>query len=160
MCLQAFFKLKLNWDCLPEGGNTLLPGLPERLQAEVSGLVPSDSGKVVRVSSPQDRVFSVWRGGAALANLTSVGSSWISQEEYEEQGPQIVFRKCFWVQRLTWIGPSTFSFSICLSAFIKVYKRSASVWIGELRHPLLSVMVFVPSLSWAKLNYFCVLYSR
>lgn len=77
------------------GGNTLLPGLPERLQAEVGALVPAESGKVVRVSSPQDRVFSVWRGGAALANLTSLASSWISQEEYEENGPQIVFRKCF-----------------------------------------------------------------
>lgn len=90
LCLPAF-----NPDCLPEGGNTLLPGLPERLQAEVGALEPSESGKVVRVSSPQDRVFSVWRGGAALANLTSLVSSWISQEEYEENGPQIVFRKCF-----------------------------------------------------------------
>lgn len=52
-------------------------------------------GKGVRVSSPEDRIFSVWCGGAALANLPSFSSAWISQEEYEEHGPQIVLRKCF-----------------------------------------------------------------
>ncbi|XP_037305125.2 uncharacterized protein LOC119194817 [Pungitius pungitius] len=77
------------------GGNTLLPGLPERLRAEIRGLVPGDVGESVRVTSPGDRDFSVWRGGAVLANLPAFGEAWISQEEYEEHGPQIVFRKCF-----------------------------------------------------------------
>ncbi|XP_059212986.1 uncharacterized protein LOC131991549 [Centropristis striata] len=77
------------------GGNTLLPGLPERLQAEIKGLVPADTGVSVCVTSPTDRDFSVWRGGAVLANLPSFNSGWISQEEYEEYGPPIVFRKCF-----------------------------------------------------------------
>ncbi|XP_037606562.1 uncharacterized protein LOC119476946 [Sebastes umbrosus] len=77
------------------GGNTLLPGFPERLQAEIKGLVPANMGDGVRVTSPKDRDFSVWSGGAVLANLPSFSSAWISQEEYEEYGPQIVFRKCF-----------------------------------------------------------------
>uniref|UniRef100_A0A671TZD3 Si:ch211-241j12.3 n=1 Tax=Sparus aurata TaxID=8175 RepID=A0A671TZD3_SPAAU len=77
------------------GGNTLLAGLPERLQAEVKGLVPSDMWESVRVTSPKDRDFSVWSGGAVLANLPTFSSAWISQEEYEEYGPQIVYRKCF-----------------------------------------------------------------
>ncbi|XP_031722168.1 uncharacterized protein LOC116393742 [Anarrhichthys ocellatus] len=77
------------------GGNTLLPGLPERLQAEIKGLLPADMGKSVRVTSPEDRDFSVWSGGAVLANLPTFSAAWICQEEYEEHGPQIVFRKCF-----------------------------------------------------------------
>ncbi|KAF7658369.1 hypothetical protein LDENG_00013510 [Lucifuga dentata] len=77
------------------GGNTLLPGLPERLEAEIKGMVPSDMSECVRISSPKDRDFSVWSGGAVLANLPSFNSAWISQEEYDEFGPQIVFRKCF-----------------------------------------------------------------
>uniref|UniRef100_A0A3Q3J2N1 Uncharacterized protein n=1 Tax=Monopterus albus TaxID=43700 RepID=A0A3Q3J2N1_MONAL len=40
-------------------------------------------------------IFSVWRGGALMANLPTFSSAWISREEYEEHGPQIVFRKCF-----------------------------------------------------------------
>ncbi|XP_034755783.1 uncharacterized protein LOC117961323 [Etheostoma cragini] len=77
------------------GGNTLLPGLPERLQAEIKGLLPTAMGQSVRVTSPKDRDFSVWRGGAVLAQLPTFSSAWISLEEYEEYGPQIVFRKCF-----------------------------------------------------------------
>uniref|UniRef100_A0A1A7YWD7 Si:ch211-241j12.3 n=1 Tax=Iconisemion striatum TaxID=60296 RepID=A0A1A7YWD7_9TELE len=77
------------------GGNTLLPGLPERLQAEIKALVPAEVGGAVRVTSPKDRDYLVWRGGAVLANLPTFSSAWISQKEYEEYGPQIVFRKCF-----------------------------------------------------------------
>ncbi|KAM7394944.1 hypothetical protein PAMA_006604 [Pampus argenteus] len=77
------------------GGNTLLAGLPERLQAEIRSMVPADMRESVRVTSPVDRDFSVWRGGAVLANLPNFSSAWISREEYEEFGPQIVFRKCF-----------------------------------------------------------------
>ncbi|XP_029965799.1 uncharacterized protein LOC115401659 isoform X2 [Salarias fasciatus] len=76
------------------GGNTLLPGLPGRLRAEVAALVPADLREAVRVSSPSDRDFSVWSGGAVLAGLPSFSSAWISQQEYEECGPQVVFRKC------------------------------------------------------------------
>ena len=49
----------------------------------------------VCVSSPKDRDFSVWSGGAVLASLPTFSSAWIGQEEYAEFGPQIVFRKCF-----------------------------------------------------------------
>ncbi|XP_013120046.1 uncharacterized protein LOC100698705 isoform X1 [Oreochromis niloticus] len=77
------------------GGNTLLPGLPERLQDEIKGLLPSDMGGSVCVTSPKDRDSSVWRGGAVLANMPTFTSAWIGREEYEEYGPQIVFRKCF-----------------------------------------------------------------
>ncbi|KAF4099167.1 uncharacterized protein LOC131527461 [Onychostoma macrolepis] len=78
---------------LLSGGNTLLPGLPARLQQEMRLLCPADLS--VRVSSPSDRDFSVWRGGAALANMADLCGAWISADEYEEFGPQIVFRKCF-----------------------------------------------------------------
>ncbi|XP_064195993.1 uncharacterized protein LOC135257312 isoform X1 [Anguilla rostrata] len=77
------------------GGNTLLSGLPQRLQSEIQKMVPAHLGETVRVTSPKDRDFSVWRGGAVLASLPSFGVAWISEEEYEEFGPQIIFRKCF-----------------------------------------------------------------
>ncbi|XP_046729992.1 uncharacterized protein LOC124401623 [Silurus meridionalis] len=77
------------------GGNTLLSGLPDRLQQEISRLAPAGLGEKVKVTSPPDRDFSVWRGGAILASMPTFSSAWISQDEYEEFGPQIVFRKCF-----------------------------------------------------------------
>lgn len=88
-------KIKQKKKILVEGGNTLFSGLPERLQTEIKGLVPADMGEGVLVTCPKDRDFSVWSGGAVLANLRTFSSAWISREEYEEYGPQIVFRKCF-----------------------------------------------------------------
>lgn len=72
-----------------------MPGLPERLEAELKAMVPPDMSQAVHVSSSKDRDFLVWSGGAVLANMPAFNSSWISQEEYDEHGPQIVFRKCF-----------------------------------------------------------------
>ncbi|XP_039604022.1 uncharacterized protein LOC120525628 isoform X1 [Polypterus senegalus] len=77
------------------GGSTLFPGLPHRLQDEIQSMVPACLSDLVRVSSPKDRDFAVWIGGAVLANLPSFRSAWISREEYDENGANIVFRKCF-----------------------------------------------------------------
>ncbi|XP_066532829.1 uncharacterized protein si:ch211-241j12.3 [Hoplias malabaricus] len=77
------------------GGNTLLCGLPERLQLELMGLCPAGVSESVRVCSPPGRDFSVWKGGAVLSELRSFSSAWISRDEYEEFGPNIVLRKCF-----------------------------------------------------------------
>ncbi|XP_039522114.1 uncharacterized protein LOC120475491 isoform X2 [Pimephales promelas] len=80
---------------LLSGGNTLLPGLPERLQQEVCGVCASDLSVCVRVVSPPERDSSVWSGGAALASRAELSGAWISAQEYQEFGPHIVFRKCF-----------------------------------------------------------------
>ncbi|KAI4876945.1 hypothetical protein NFI96_018315, partial [Prochilodus magdalenae] len=77
------------------GGNTLLDGLPERLRSELSRLAPAGVSDSVRVLSPPDRDFSVWKGGAVLSGLQTFSSAWIDRDEYEEFGPSIVHRKCF-----------------------------------------------------------------
>lgn len=90
------FETEFVSSCLSWGGNTLLAGLPERLQMEIRHVVPADLMESVSVTSPSDRDFSVWCGGAVLASLPVLSSAWISSDEYQEFGPQIVFRKCFW----------------------------------------------------------------
>ncbi|XP_067841012.1 uncharacterized protein [Heptranchias perlo] len=77
------------------GGNTLLTGLPARVQKEISSMVPLDLSKYVHVASPANRDFTVWNGGAALASSSAFECAWISREEYNEFGPHIVYRKCF-----------------------------------------------------------------
>lgn len=97
LCLWVDMSLSLCVSsCLSWGGNTLLAGLPERLQMEIRHMVPADLMESVSVTSPSDRDFSVWCGGAVLASLPVLSSAWISSDEYQEFGPQIVFRKCFW----------------------------------------------------------------
>ncbi|XP_032876725.1 uncharacterized protein LOC116973120 isoform X2 [Amblyraja radiata] len=77
------------------GGNTMLTGLPARIQKEISSMVPLDLSGHVHVTSPANRDFTVWNGGAALASSSALDCAWISQEEYHEFGSKIVHRKCF-----------------------------------------------------------------
>jgi len=74
------------------GGTTMFEGLPERLNKEVSSLVPSTVK--VKIIAPVERKYSVWIGGSVLSTLATFQSSWITQAEFAETGPSIVHRKC------------------------------------------------------------------
>ena len=73
----------------------MLPGFGDRLQQEVAALANTGMAGSVRVTSPDDRYFSVWQGGAVLASLPTFKDSWISYEEYLDVGSNIVHLKCF-----------------------------------------------------------------
>jgi len=71
------------------GGTTCIEGFESRLVKELSALSNSNVKLVTN-----DKEFSVFEGGVILANLISFREHWITQEEYEEEGPSIVHRKC------------------------------------------------------------------
>ena len=75
------------------GGNTMFPGIADRMQKEITALAPPSMQ--IEVIAPPDRKFSVWIGGSILASLSTFHEMWISKEEYDESGPSIVHRKCF-----------------------------------------------------------------
>tara|TARA_R110002050_G_scaffold277213_1_gene422797 strand:- start:134 stop:1255 length:1122 start_codon:yes stop_codon:yes gene_type:complete len=75
------------------GGSSMFSGIVERLQKELTALAPSTMR--VKLVAPPERKYSVWIGGAILASLSTFQKMWISKEEYEEEGPRIIHRKCF-----------------------------------------------------------------
>ncbi len=50
------------------------------------------AGVKVKVIAPPERKYSVWIGGSILASLSTFQQMWITKEEYDEAGPQIVHR--------------------------------------------------------------------
>lgn len=74
------------------GGSTLFEGFRERLEKELDR-PPEDA--TVRVVAPPNRKYAAWVGGAIVASLSAFQPLWIHRAEYEDQGPRIVFRKCF-----------------------------------------------------------------
>jgi actin-related protein len=48
----------------------------------------------IKVISPPERKYSTWIGGSILASLSTFQQSWITKEEYDEQGPTVVHAKC------------------------------------------------------------------
>ncbi|KAK3089812.1 hypothetical protein FSP39_006712 [Pinctada imbricata] len=79
-----------------EGGSTMFPGFSDRLQKEVSALLPKTMK--VKIVSPPERKCSVWIGGSILASLSTFQQWWITRQEYDEYGPSIVNRKSIFDQ--------------------------------------------------------------
>ena len=75
------------------GGNTMFPGIAERMQKEITALAPPTMK--IKIIAPPERKHSVWIGGSILASLSTFPKMWISKQEYEESGPSIVHTKCF-----------------------------------------------------------------
>merc|ERR1739841_444836 len=76
------------------GGTSMFPGIAERITKEITALAPSTMK--IKVVAPPERKYSVWIGGSILASLSTFQQMWISKSEYDEAGPSIVHRKCFW----------------------------------------------------------------
>ncbi|XP_076113896.1 actin, cytoplasmic type 5-like [Mytilus galloprovincialis] len=75
------------------GGSTMYPGIADRMQKEITALVPSTMK--IKIIAPPERKYSVWIGGSILASLSTFQQMWIRKQEYDEAGPSIVHRKCF-----------------------------------------------------------------
>ena len=74
------------------GGSTMLPGMAERIEKEITSLAPP--AMKIKVIAPSERKYSDWIGGSNFASLFSFEQMWISKTEYDEFGPSIVHRKC------------------------------------------------------------------
>ncbi|KAF2144922.1 uncharacterized protein K452DRAFT_316067, partial [Aplosporella prunicola CBS 121167] len=66
------------------GGNALIPGFVERLEAELRRISPAEYP--LRVGRPEDPVKSTWMGGVALAKNPALRSLVVTREEYLEKG--------------------------------------------------------------------------
>lgn len=75
------------------GGTTMIPGIADRMQKEISALAPPTMK--IKIIAPPERKYSTWIGGSILASLPTFKHMWLSMHEYDESGPSIVHRKCF-----------------------------------------------------------------
>merc|ERR1719203_2275448 len=75
------------------GGSTMFPNLDQRLNKEMTALAPASIK--IKVVAPPERKYSVWIGGSILSSLSTFQEMWISKDQYDESGPQIVHRMCF-----------------------------------------------------------------
>jgi len=74
------------------GGNTCFPGIGERLHGEMTKLLSSSYEH--NIEALPSRRHNTWAGGSILSSLTAFQQMWISKDEYDENGPSIVHRKC------------------------------------------------------------------
>ena len=73
------------------GGISMLDGLPERVEKEISKMAPPKT--VVKVIAPKERKYAEWIGASILASLVTFPPMVITRDEYNDNGPGIVHRK-------------------------------------------------------------------
>lgn len=91
-CNQAIRK-DLYSSILLAGGNTMFPGINQRLSKEISALAPSTMS--IKTKAPQERKYSVWIGGSILTSVDSFKHLLVNSKDYKEYGPTILFKKIF-----------------------------------------------------------------
>lgn len=75
------------------GGSSMFAGFAERMAKELMALAPP--GTKLEVVAPPDRKYAAWCGGSIIASLGPFEKMWVTMEDYEETGPEIVHKKCF-----------------------------------------------------------------
>ncbi|ENN76426.1 beta-centractin [Dendroctonus ponderosae] len=75
------------------GGSTLFKGFGDRLLSEIKRLSPKETQ--IKISAPQERLYSTWIGGSILASLDTFKKMWISKREFDEEGQRAIHRKTF-----------------------------------------------------------------
>ncbi|CAE8639701.1 unnamed protein product [Polarella glacialis] len=75
------------------GGNTMFPGIADRLANELKALAPQKIDVKV-VANPQRR-YIVWMGASIVSQLSSFQKMLIWKSEYDEIGASVVHTKCF-----------------------------------------------------------------
>lgn len=76
------------------GSTTLLNGFNDRLNHELAAMYPGQKIKIHAAGLSSERRFGSWIGGSILASLGTFHQMWISRKEYEENGANIVEKRC------------------------------------------------------------------
>lgn len=76
------------------GGATLTQGFNDRMSYELGLRLPGQKLKIHSPGNVVERKFSSWLGGSILASLGTFHQLWISKQEYEEHGANIVHTRC------------------------------------------------------------------
>lgn len=79
-------RLKLYSNIILSGGSTLFPGMKERIEKDVSALLPPEV--LVHVhdqAEPKNQWHLTWKGGSKVAHLDSFKPYWFTNHEYQSQ---------------------------------------------------------------------------
>ncbi|KAE8357312.1 actin family [Aspergillus caelatus] len=89
---DSHVQAQLYRNIVPAGGSTLFPGFIDRLGKEIFDLAPSANPNII---TPKDQQYSAWVGGSILASLSTFQNLWVSKQEYDDEGPSVVHKKCY-----------------------------------------------------------------
>merc|ERR1711972_638085 len=93
MMCEVDLRKELFGSVVLSGGSTMFPGIEERMQSELTAIVPP--AVKVKVVAEKDRRYAVWIGDATFASLSTFNKMCVSREEFIDLGPGVIHKKCF-----------------------------------------------------------------
>jgi actin len=81
------------------GGNTLVKNFPERLKNELLNLYKSISPQKqelensIKINAENERAYSSWIGASIICSISNFQQMWISKNDYEENGKNVIHKK-------------------------------------------------------------------
>lgn len=79
---------------LLSGGNTMVPGIGERMTKEIKTLAPPTTTKI-KVVTPSNRDYSVWTGGSMIASMSTFKISSSPRQSTRSAGPVLCIGEFF-----------------------------------------------------------------
>ena len=76
------------------GGNTMIKNFPERLKNELNKIYKfSEDKNSIKINAQNETIYSAWIGASVVCSINSFQQMWISKNDYEEEGPNIINKK-------------------------------------------------------------------
>lgn len=72
----------------------MLPGFADRMQNEMTALALPEN--TIRIAASPERKYSTWIGGSILGSFSIFRKMCISKQDYDDSGPSIMHRQCFY----------------------------------------------------------------
>ncbi|KAM7209400.1 Actin family [Naviculisporaceae sp. PSN 640] len=92
--VDADLRANLVGNVIVTGSTTLLNGFNDRLNLELTTMYPGLKVKIHAAGFSSERRYGAWIGGSILTSLGTFHQMWISKSEYDENGPNIVEKRC------------------------------------------------------------------
>jgi actin len=76
------------------GGNTMIKNFPERLKNELNKIYKfPDERNIIKINAQNERLYSAWIGASVVCSISNFQQMWISKNDYEEEGANIINKK-------------------------------------------------------------------
>ncbi|SCV02643.1 LAME_0H03686g1_1 [Lachancea meyersii CBS 8951] len=77
------------------GGSSSIPGLTDRLMAELNKKLPALKFRILTSGHPKERQSRAWLGGSILSSLGTFHQLWVGRQEFEEVGAERLLKDRF-----------------------------------------------------------------
>jgi len=77
------------------GGNSTIKGFQDKLKKTLVETLSKNNAGFIKINAQNERKYSAWIGASVVCSIGNFQEMWISKNDYEEVGPQILHKKSY-----------------------------------------------------------------